>query len=778
MKREESIDEYFARVMTVANKMRSNGEEMTDTKIVEKILRTLTGKFTYVCVSIEESKDTETMTVDELQSTLVVHEQKFKRVRKDDEDQVLKIEGRSSASRGRGSGRGRGRGRGRAVFNKATVECYKCHDLGHFQYECPKSNKEANYAELEEEDELLLMAYVELHETNRSDAWFVDSGCSNHMCGNQEMFSSLDTSFTHSVKLGNNARMKVTGKGEVKLSLKGVCYTVSDVYCVPELRNNLLSVGQLQEKGVAVLFKDGVCSLYHPLKGKMAESVMSANRMFILLGESPAAAENEKCLQVGSPDESILWHHRYGHLSYKGLRTLNSKEMEFELEWGDNISQIASGEENIVEPEPDVHPPLEVTPDVERNLAAREGRTRRPPERLTDFVSGEGLSEEDEANMMAYLVISDPTSYEEAVKERKWRLAMDEEIRSIEKNNTWCLMELPAEAKKAIWMRRVLEDIGQSQEEATILMCDNVSTIKLSKHPVLHGRSKHIRVRFHFLRDLVKEGIVDLQFCGTKDQLADLMTKPLKLDAFQKLRQGLGMRLKSESIRKLAGRDVASGKDGLPSGSTSSSCSSRDATSNTKGEGDAYVSDVSNGNTGSQNGKYGSSSTFAKSNGFNSMKSNGNIGGKSSKSTNTQAIRPLNKVSTFGSDFSAGLLKGYHPVGNLPPFSIQKQGPFPHNDPVNYRQNGRIWNGNDRNKSRDRFYEHSDFETSTELTCGPRASNKFSSLDTAAKEDLGITEQRDQYNKPDFETKYADAKFYVIKSYNEDDIHKSIKYDV
>ncbi|KAF2293462.1 hypothetical protein GH714_022661 [Hevea brasiliensis] len=541
MKREESIDEYFARVMTVANKMRSNGEEMTDTKIVEKILRTLTGKFTYVCVSIEESKDTETMTVDELQSTLVVHEQKFKRVRKDDEDQVLKIEGRSSASRGRGSGRGRGRGRGRAVFNKATVECYKCHDLGHFQYECPKSNKEANYAELEEEDELLLMAYVELHETNRSDAWFVDSGCSNHMCGNQEMFSSLDTSFTHSVKLGNNARMKVTGKGEVKLSLKGVCYTVSDVYCVPELRNNLLSVGQLQEKGVAVLFKDGVCSLYHPLKGKMAESVMSANRMFILLGESPAAAENEKCLQVGSPDESILWHHRYGHLSYKGLRTLNSKEMEFELEWGDNISQIASGEENIVEPEPDVHPPLEVTPDVERNLAAREGRTRRPPERLTDFVSGEGLSEEDEANMMAYLVISDPTSYEEAVKERKWRLAMDEEIRSIEKNNTWCLMELPAEAKKAIWMRRVLEDIGQSQEEATILMCDNVSTIKLSKHPVLHGRSKHIRVRFHFLRDLVKEGIVDLQFCGTKDQLADLMTKPLKLDAFQKLRQGLGM---------------------------------------------------------------------------------------------------------------------------------------------------------------------------------------------------------------------------------------------
>ncbi|KAF2320014.1 hypothetical protein GH714_022027 [Hevea brasiliensis] len=167
----------------------------------------------------------------------------------------------------------------------------------------------------------------------------------------------------------------------------------------------------------------------------------------------------------------------------------------------------------------------------------------------------------------------------------------------------------------------------------------------------------------------------------------------------------------------------------------------------------AYFSDVSNGNTGSQNGKYGSASTFAKSSGFNSMKSNDNTAGKSSKSTNTQAIRPLNKVSALGSDFSAGLSKGYHP-------------------------NGRIWNGNDRNKSGDRFYKNSDFETSNELTSGPRGSNKFPSLETAVKEDLGITVQRDQYNKPDFETKYADAKFYVIKSYNEDDIHKSIKYDV
>ena len=79
MKNEESIDDYFGRVMSVSNKMRSNGEDITDSKIVEKIFRTLTDKFTYVVVSIEESKDTERMTIDELQSSLSVHEKKLRR---------------------------------------------------------------------------------------------------------------------------------------------------------------------------------------------------------------------------------------------------------------------------------------------------------------------------------------------------------------------------------------------------------------------------------------------------------------------------------------------------------------------------------------------------------------------------------------------------------------------------------------------------------------------------------------------------------------------------
>ncbi|KAA8539565.1 hypothetical protein F0562_026257 [Nyssa sinensis] len=310
MRSGEGVTEYFSRVMTVANKMRIYGENMQDVKVVEKILRSLTEKFNYVVCSIEESKDIDALTIDELQSSLIVHEQKFQR--RNGEEQVLKVTFEGGRGRGRGTYRGRGRGRGRADFNKATVECYRCHQLGHFRYECPSGNKEANYAELDEEEEMLLMSYVELYKARREDAWFLDSGCSNHMCGDRTMFNELDEKFRHSVKLGNNTKMDVMGKGTVKLLLDGVNHVVAEVYYIPELRNNLLSIGQLQERGLAILIKGGVCKIFHPEKGLIIQTNMSANRMFILLPQSqaPSQVQSDQCFHTRTQNLFHLWHRR------------------------------------------------------------------------------------------------------------------------------------------------------------------------------------------------------------------------------------------------------------------------------------------------------------------------------------------------------------------------------------------------------------------------------------------------------------------------------------
>lgn len=67
----------------------------------------------------------------------------------------------------------------------------------------------------------------------------------------------------------------------------------------------------------------------------------------------------------------------------------------------------------------------------------------------------------------------------------------------------------------------MLETLQCEQKLTTTMLCDNNSTIKLSKNPVLHGRSKHIDMKFHLLRDLSKDGIVELKHCKSEDLSKD-----------------------------------------------------------------------------------------------------------------------------------------------------------------------------------------------------------------------------------------------------------------
>jgi hypothetical protein len=113
MKEGETVNAYFSRTLTIANKIEAHGEIMSQTIITEKILRSMVSNFDYVVCPIEESKNLETMTINELQSSLLVHEQRMKI--NGEEEQVLMISHKDKTGRGRGRGvfrGGRGRGRG------------------------------------------------------------------------------------------------------------------------------------------------------------------------------------------------------------------------------------------------------------------------------------------------------------------------------------------------------------------------------------------------------------------------------------------------------------------------------------------------------------------------------------------------------------------------------------------------------------------------------------------------------------------------------------------
>ena len=87
-----------------------------------------------------------------------------------------------------------------------------------------------------------------------------------------------------------------------------------------------------------------------------------------------------------------------------------------------------------------------------------------------------------------------------------------------------------------LWMKKLLHDYGIYQDTMYVFY-DNTSAINLSKNPVQHLKSKHIEIRYHFIRDLVEEKIVCLEFINTTNQKADIFTKPLDGPRFKSLRK-------------------------------------------------------------------------------------------------------------------------------------------------------------------------------------------------------------------------------------------------
>lgn len=114
------------------------------------------------------------------------------------------------------------------------------------------------------------------------------------------------------------------------MEINGIVQVISSVYFVPGLRNNLLSVGQLQQKGLKIVIEDNECRVWHKLQRRMImHSKMSVNRMFVI---SATVKEPRECLEVNqvhntdeAPEET--WHKRFGHLSLTCLATLAEKDM-------------------------------------------------------------------------------------------------------------------------------------------------------------------------------------------------------------------------------------------------------------------------------------------------------------------------------------------------------------------------------------------------------------------------------------------------------------------
>ncbi|VVA40836.1 PREDICTED: Retrovirus-related Pol poly from transposon, partial [Prunus dulcis] len=200
-KESESISDYMSRVQANVNQLRRDGEEISDTRVVEKILRSLDSKFEHIVVAIEESKDLETITVDQLSGSLKAHEERLKK--KTQEPVVEKVlqtkltlhdeeSSRSGTSRGRGRGRG-----GRGITGGKGGRSGRCYGHKAFEGRGGGGNVrgKSNYREADKEATLLLAYKCEEKTRKNGELWYLDTGASNHMCGNKDLFVDLDESW-------------------------------------------------------------------------------------------------------------------------------------------------------------------------------------------------------------------------------------------------------------------------------------------------------------------------------------------------------------------------------------------------------------------------------------------------------------------------------------------------------------------------------------------------------------------------------------------------------
>ena len=168
----------------------------------------------------------------------------------------------------------------RKCWWRPDVKCRKCGKIGHMEQVCKSQQpEEANTSSEQHEEEQLFVATC--FATSSGNSWLIDSGYTNHMTNDQELFKELDKTIISKVKIGNGEFISTKGKETVALeSLTNLKY-ITDVPYVPNIDQNLLSVGQLIEKGFKVIFEDKWC-LTNDVEGRYVFKVKMIAKSFAL----------------------------------------------------------------------------------------------------------------------------------------------------------------------------------------------------------------------------------------------------------------------------------------------------------------------------------------------------------------------------------------------------------------------------------------------------------------------------------------------------------------
>jgi len=170
--------------------------------------------------------------------------------------------------------------------------------------------------------------------------WYLDNGASNHMTGDLQKFKDLDHGITGKVRFGDDSTVTIHGKGTIVFQGKfGDQWILSDVYYIPRLRSNLISLGQLTEIGHKILLDENELEVVEKQSDRL---IMKVPRTVNTMYKIELNTVEPVCLMASIENEAWLWHGRLGHVNFRSLKQLVGKGMAFGVPVISHPEQVCS----------------------------------------------------------------------------------------------------------------------------------------------------------------------------------------------------------------------------------------------------------------------------------------------------------------------------------------------------------------------------------------------------------------------------------------------------
>lgn len=332
---EESMTSYFDRIKTCSDSLREAGCKIKDEDLAYTMLSGLTDSYEGIVMTLANLDDDKFKSSEVRGILLNEYERRV-------------VKGTSGSGGQKEAYYQTKKASYQATeYKKEERKCFKCGKHGHIARNCKMSNTKKNYRNNlhKHKDNFLL----EVNNTQLGDYWLIDSGATHHVCKHRNLFRNyrrISSEMIYSAADHTKSNLMAVGIGDIEIEThvdnNVFTLTLQDVYHVPNIRRNLLSVSQIERKDKRLIFENGKVKIYNKKTRMIVGEAFDRDGLYIVNAENiKDKSDHVRINIVGSTklDESHKWHQRFCHVSTNSIKELSAKNLVRGLE-NTNIENV------------------------------------------------------------------------------------------------------------------------------------------------------------------------------------------------------------------------------------------------------------------------------------------------------------------------------------------------------------------------------------------------------------------------------------------------------